>query len=254
MLRRVHREEERLFLLEGPVALAEAVDAGASVEGVFVDADLGERDEIERVAGSAGARVWPVSAPVIKALADTTTPRGVVSVARMPGTGLDALPTKLALALVLVAVRDPGNVGTLMRSALGAGADAVIVCEGSADPFASKTVRAAAGAALRLRLVVHPGFAEVAAALKERGLRLVGADAGADRAHNEGALEPPVAIVLGNEGWGIPTASRSLLDETVAITMPGPAESLNVAMAGSILLFEVVASDDPGRVSSRSDG
>ncbi|MEA2497946.1 MAG: methyltransferase, TrmH family, partial [Actinomycetota bacterium] len=155
-------------------------------------------------------------------------------------TDLSGLPASLDLALVLVAVRDPGNAGTLIRSAVAAGAGAVIFTEGSVDPFGPKTVRATAGMLFHAPLVVAPSLDEVREALAARGVKLVGAEAGAGTSHLEANLKEPVALVVGNEAWGIPPEFGSRLDETVSIDMPGPAESLNVGIAGSLLLFEAV--------------
>ncbi len=178
----------------------------------------------------------PVTGQVIASLTDTTTPQGVVAVARTRTAPLADLTGDLIV--VLSGVRDPGNAGTLVRSAVAAGASAVVFASGSVDPFNPKTVRSTAGLLFHVDIVTEVTMAEVAATLGGKGLTLVGADASSLVAPDAVDLTRPVALVLGNESWGIDVSARGLLDEVVGIPMPGPAESLNVGIAGSILLFE----------------
>jgi len=231
LLRRNERTRAGAFLVEGPIAVAEALERG-EVQDLFVDADL------------SSATTWlargavAVSGRVIDALSDTSTPQGVVAVASMR-----TIPIAEAsgdLMLVLSNVRDPGNAGTLVRSAVAAGASAVVFCSGSVDPFNPKTVRSTAGLLFHVNVVTGVGLEEAVDELRRKGFRLLGADAGSSVAPDELDLGGPVALVLGNESWGIDEASNRLLDDVVGIPMPGPAESLNVGIAGSILLFEAV--------------
>jgi TrmH family RNA methyltransferase len=153
---------------------------------------------------------------------------------------LRSLPANVDLLLVLVSVRDPGNAGTLIRSAVAAGAGAVVFAEDSVDPFGPKTVRSSAGMLFHVPIVGGASLADVHEMAKERRLVTVGADANASTEHIDADLAKPVALVVGNEAWGIPEHLRGELDEVVSIAMPGPAESLNVGIAGSILLFEAL--------------
>jgi TrmH family RNA methyltransferase len=204
---------------------------------VFVE-DGDANEEVRAAAASAGVPIFPVTSNVSAALSDTTTPQGVVAVARERGGSLGDLgaPT---LVLVLAGVSDPGNAGTLVRSAVAAGADAVVFAEGSVDPFAPKTVRSAAGALFGTTIVRAIALEDALEALRAAGLQIVGAEAGGP-APESVDLAGPVTLVVGNEAWGIPAEAAHLTDATVGIPMPGPAESLNVGIAGSILLFEVV--------------
>jgi TrmH family RNA methyltransferase len=249
LLRRNQRRAEARFLIEGPLAIIEALELGAELVDIFVSATSPEKARILAAAEAAGVPVFECTESVIKALSETTTPQGVVAVAAVPQMDLSDLPNDIRLALVLVAVRDPGNAGTLVRTAVGAGAGAVVFTEDSVDPFSPKTVRAAAGGLYRVP-IISASLPEAVGALRERGVKLVGADADAVTSHDEADLSGPVAILLGNEAWGIPVEHEGLLDEVVGITMPGPAESLNVASAGAILLFEAVAQARRGRISS----
>ena len=156
-----------------------------------------------------------------------------------PTRGLEALDG-VGLALVLADVRDPGNAGTLVRSALAAGAGAVVFAKGSVDPLHPKVVRSAAGSLFQIPIVRGPQLQDVAEVLSGLGVALVGAAADASTDMYEADLARPVAIVLGNEAWGLPPEATDRTDLTVRIPMPGPAESLNVSVAGSILLFEAL--------------
>jgi len=219
-----------MFLAEGPNAVRAAKEGGATFIDLFFDpsADLPLPE----------MPVPPlrVSSDVMQALTDAASPQGISAIVKMPDTSIERMPEAASLVLVLAAVRDPGNAGTLIRSALGAGADAVVFATGSVDPFGPKTVRSTAGALFGLP-VLQGDLAGVISALRRRGFTAIGTEAGGPAVHSAD-LTGKVALVLGNEAWGLPPDSGSLLDVTVGIPMPGPVESLNVAVAGSILLFE----------------
>jgi RNA methyltransferase, TrmH family len=169
------------------------------------------------------------------------TPHGVAALARMaeraPG---DVLGAAGPLALVLVGVSDPGNAGTLLRSAEASGAGFVAFCDGSVDPFGPKCVRSSAGSVLRLAVVRDGDSADALAACAEHGRRTVGTVVRAGTPYDTLDLRGPVALVLGNEAHGLPPGVAAAVDEAVTIPMAGRAESLNVAMAGTILCFEAL--------------
>lgn len=237
LTRRAYRERESRFLLEGSLALKDALDAGATVTEVFVSESDRDEDVIDR-ALAAGAHVHEVSEQVLRAVSDASTPRGVVAVAALPGPTLSELGLETGLIVVLAQIRDPGNAGTLIRSASAAGAGGVVFTTGSVDPFGPKTLRAAAGAVFRAPLVTKVELDEALAHLRDAGFTLVGADARSSDSVYETDLTGRVAIVLGNESWGLPDAAG--LDATAGIPMPGEVESLNVGVAGSLFLFEAI--------------
>jgi TrmH family RNA methyltransferase len=243
--RRPLRRSEGAFLVEGPTVLDEALRSGAVVTEIFVDEEATGLGELELAARSRGVPVWGVTQSVLKAITDTTTPQGVAAIVELPDVSLAVLPEEPDLVLLLISVRDPGNAGTLIRSAVAAGAGAVIFAEDSVDPFGPKTVRSTSGMVFHIPLITDVGLAEAAAALRERGVRILGAEAGAPLAHHDVDLSGPVAVAVGNEAWGVPAHLREHLDEVVSIAMPGPAESLNVGVAGSLLLFEAVRQRRP---------
>jgi RNA methyltransferase, TrmH family len=169
---------------------------------------------------------------------DTGTPRPVAAVVALPAHGLEtALATDLAV--VLVDVADPGNVGTLIRTAEAAGAGAVVCCGATADPFAPKAVRASAGSILRVPVVVDQQVDAVLDALGSAGTATLGLAAGAGAAYDAVDLRAPVALVLGSEAHGLTPAVADRVDRLVSVPMAGRVESLNVATAGAIVCFEV---------------
>ena len=211
--------------------MREAIEASA-VRDLFVDEDAPFAGEFLGQGGLA------VTRQVASALTDTSTPQGVIAVAEVRAIEAGAIGGDLVV--VLADVRDPGNAGTLLRSAVAAGSSGVVFARGSVDPFNPKTVRATAGLLFRVPVVHEVAPEEALSLLTERGFLVVGADARSSVAPEDVDLTRPVAFVLGNESWGIGAGARALLDEVVGIPMPGPAESLNVGIAGSILLFEAV--------------
>lgn len=239
--RRAFRDQERAFILEGPVVVTEAFRSCAPVRQVFLDVSSEHASAIRSLADASGTPVVVVGDHVMRSLSGTATPQGVLAICAMTDVELSDLPERLSLVLVLAGVQDPGNAGTLVRSAVAAGADAVVFSSTSVDPFSAKTVRSSAGLIARTAVVRQAPLEDVRSALKDRGVTVLGADAGAESSLDEVDLTESVAFVLGNEAGGLSAATdESMFDELVKIPMPGPAESLNVASAGTLLLFEAV--------------
>jgi RNA methyltransferase, TrmH family len=236
--RRASRDESNAFRVEGERVVLEALRSPAEVTEVFLHADAARAAEIEAAATDRGVAVVHVAGRVIEALSDTATPQGVVAVVRSVDVHLSAVAAAGGLVVVLADVRDPGNAGTLLRSAVASGAAGVVFARGSVDPLHPKTVRASAGAIFRVPVVRDLAIREAVAGLRDAGRRIIGADAHARRSYEEVDWSRPSALVLGNEAWGLDPDHEDLLDDVVGIPMPGPAESLNVAVAGSILMLD----------------
>lgn len=235
--RRPARDREGAFVVEGPVVVGELLASSLDVTDLFVASDAAGAAHLVDAAAARGVRVAAVPERVIDVMSDTRTPQGVVAVARIPHAEISPNAT---FVVVLADVRDPGNAGTLVRTAYAAGADAVVFGRSAVDPFNAKTVRAASGAVFHLPVVRDAPVAETLRTLSARGIRTIGAEASAAMPYDALDLAAPVAFVLGNEAWGIPLETRAEIDDLVSIPMPGPMESLNVAAAGAILLFEAV--------------
>jgi TrmH family RNA methyltransferase len=243
--RRSARTAEAAFVVDGPVLLAEALDAGVAVAEVV--AEPGAPAELLARAAAAGATVRPAAAGTLAGVTDTVTPQPVVAVAGLAGACVSpaaAAAVAGPLALVLVGVADPGNAGTLLRSAEAAGAGAVAFCDGSVDPFGPKCVRASAGSLFRVAVVRSAIAADVLAALAGAGAVSVATAAHGDLPAYDtvdlSGARRPVALVLGSEAHGLPDAVVAAVDEVVTIPMAGRTESLNVAMAGTVVCFEAL--------------
>lgn len=233
--RGLHRARERrergLHLVEGPRAVREALAAGVVTE-VFV---------AESTTITVDHHVEVVADHVLDHLADATTPQGIVAVARSVTARLDAVGA--GALVVLDRIADPGNAGTILRTADALGAAGVVLTAGSVDAFAPKTVRAAVGSTYHLPIVTDVALAEVAAAARASGRLLVGLDAaGAEPLEVLAGRAGAVCLVLGNEAHGLEPNAVALLDTTVAIALHPRAESLNVAAAAAIAIHTATRS------------
>jgi TrmH family RNA methyltransferase len=229
------RREQNAFVIEG-VRLAEAaLQAGWQPEVVLYSDTLGERGlELVKQAASQGAVGEHASEHVMKAVSDTHTPQGLVMV--LPFQPF-SLPENLNFVLVADQVRDPGNLGTILRSAAAAGVQAVLLAPGTADAYAPKVLRAGMGAHFQIP-VFALGWDEIAAAC--RGLFIWLAAAGQGQAYTEANLGGPLALLIGGEAAGASADAQELAADSLQIPMPGASESLNAGMAASILMFEVL--------------
>ena len=236
LARRSARQAERCFVIEGSKLLNEALDARAVVEAVFVAAGV-PVDAADRAFAS-GVRVFELAPEVIARVADTTTPQPVMAVVPYVDAPLESVH-RADFLVVGVDVRDPGNAGTMLRTAEAAGAGGVVWCDGSVDVFNPKTVRASAGSLFHVPVVAGGNPVEVLAEMASWGVQRLAATASGGRDYAELDLTRPVAFVLGNEANGLPPAVESQLDGTVTIPMAGRTESLNVGMATAVLCFEV---------------
>ena len=235
--RRSARTEEGAFVVDGPTLLAEALDAGVHVDEVVATSDC--PDGLLARASAAGAEVHLVRATDLSRVVDTVTPQPVAAVARFAAVSpAEAASSAGPLALVLVGVADPGNAGTLLRSAEAAGAGAVLFCDDAVDPFGPKCVRSSAGSVFRLAVVREAPADAALDALAAAGLRTVATVARGGRPYDQVDLGGPVGLVLGSEAHGLPARLSAAVDVAVTIPMAGRAESLNVAMAGTVLCFE----------------
>ena len=233
--KRAFRDEDRRFLVEGARGVAEAVRAGALELLYAVD----ELHPTVVLARQAGVDLVTVSEDVMAKLTATVTPPGLVGVARYLDVGLDAVPDAACVA-VLHEVRDPGNAGTVLRSADAAGASGVVFSTTSVDVYNPKTVRAAAGSVFHLPVVREVPAEAAIEHLRGRGFRILAMDAEGSEDLFVADLSEPVAFVFGNEAHGLPEDVSALADATVRVPHAGAAESLNLAAAASVCLFEAV--------------
>lgn len=242
--RRSARLAERRFVVEGVKVVREALAAGADIDSVYVDrsgpASDGALEELLQEAYSAGCRVFDLAPGVLARVADTVTPQPVMAVVCQMDVPLAELRNAADPGLVVVCVdlRDPGNAGTVLRSAESAGATGVVCCDGSVDLFNPKTVRASAGALFRVPVVAGGDPAEVLVELGSWGLSRLATTPRGGEDYTDADLSRPIALIIGNEAHGLPGGLDSLLDGRLTIPMAGRSESLNAGMATAVLCFE----------------
>lgn len=242
--RRSARQEANAFVIDGPVLLGDALDAGLELDAVYIEERASNEDWatglLERC-DTLGVRRLEVAEGVLASATDTVTPRPIAAIGRMTTRPLRFFTsTPAGFVLVLDGVNDPGNAGTILRSAEAAGAKGVVVGAGSVDLHNPKTVRAAAGSLFRVPVAVpDDDIASVLVELAAAGFAVLGTVAGGGRIYDEIDLTGAVALVLGNEARGLSPAVDEALTDRVSIPMAGVTDSLNVAMAATVISFEV---------------
>ncbi|MEO3814656.1 RNA methyltransferase [Sphaerisporangium sp. B11E5] len=239
LAKRAFRERDRAFLAEGPQAVREALASPDVVTELFATADAEARHgDIVEAARRAGVPVFGASGEVMAELAQTVTPQGLLAVCRFVHVPLaEAVRPGAGLVAVLTHVRDPGNAGTVLRTADAAGAGAVVFTDASVDPYNGKCVRASAGSLFHLPVVTGAPVASAVAHLKDAGLRVLAADGAGEGTLDDVDLSGPVAWLFGNEAWGLPKDVLELADEVVRVPIYGRAESLNLATAAAVCLY-----------------
>jgi RNA methyltransferase, TrmH family len=249
-----------LIGVEGPKLVEEGVRAGLEAQAMLVST-TGERDmdRVLRAAGESDAgirreRIFKTTDKIFEGVAGTETPQGVAALFRLPVWGLDevlhgrptangAPRTESSLVVVLAGLQDPGNVGTILRSAEAFGASGAVTTRGTADPWSPKALRASAGSALRLPLLRGMAAPVLLAQLKMHQVKIVTATArhgaaASDAVRLRDVLRGPAAIFIGNEGAGLPGEIEHAADASISIAMSESVESLNAAVAASLLLYE----------------
>jgi TrmH family RNA methyltransferase len=244
LLSRKGRAAASAFLVEGPHAVGDALAATShDVTDLFITDTAAERETtLLRAAAGRGVPVRTVTDRALASIRDTVTPQGVVAVVTMPKLDLAAAVREDSrLVVVLDEISDPGNAGTVIRTADAAGADAVIATSGSVDLWSGKVVRATAGSHFHLPLVADVSIDSAVSAARDRGLQVLctagDGDVDLDDMIDSGALAVPTVWLFGNEAHGVSPAARQLADRTVRIPVYGGAESLNLAAAAAVCLY-----------------
>jgi TrmH family RNA methyltransferase len=227
------REKEGRFVIEGTRLVEEALFAGSPLDFVFYSSpDLRAQTVLDRLEKK-GVEIIEVSAPVMRACTDTEHPQPLLAVLPFPALQ----PGANALLLICDRLADPGNLGTLLRTAAAARVDSAILAPGTVDPYNPKVVRSSMGAHFRIPIETLDWDQ-----IRERvaGLTVWLAEASEGRRYDEVDWTQPSAVIIGGEAEGPSDEARALKQGSVYIPMPGEAESLNAAVAGSVILFEAV--------------
>ncbi|MDE3008431.1 MAG: RNA methyltransferase [Acidobacteriota bacterium] len=229
-----------MCVIEGPDLVGAALEQRVEFEALYVDVARldAAMEELVRRAASAGVRTFGLESAVFQHVADTKAPQGVLGAVRLPAVDLASLVTPRTL-LVLVDVQDPGNAGTLVRSADASGASAVVFTPHSVDPFNPKTLRATAGSIFHVPIVVAP-FDVLEDYCTHHGVQLVASVARGGADPRDANLSRASALLVGNEATGLSPEIERSCDLRVTVPMTGHAESLNAGVAGSLLAFEAL--------------
>jgi TrmH family RNA methyltransferase len=239
--RRTVREREHLFLAEGPQAVREVVaHRPDKVQDLYFEAQAGTwQASVLDAAQAAGLSIREVSHEVLAAMSDTLVPQGVLAVCRPIDVHLDAvLAGRPRLLVILTNVRDPGNAGTVIRGADAAGADAVLLSDSSVDIYNPKVVRSTVGSLFHLPIVTGIPIAMLLDRVRAAGLALLAADACGQSQLADIDLAGPHAWVMGNEAWGLEPGVMAACDMVVRVPIYGKADSLNLAMAATLCLYQ----------------
>jgi RNA methyltransferase, TrmH family len=227
------RTAESAVALEGTRAVVDARERGVELEAVYVPVGGVVPDGLPP-----GCAIERLAPGLIERVATTKTSQPIIGVAPRPDVISPARFVSDGCVLVLAGVSDPGNVGTLVRAAEASGAVGVVVGPGTAEIFSPKVVRASAGSVFGVPIAVAEDLPAALAVLAEGGRRRYGTVAEGATCYTTADWARPIALVLGNEAHGLPADVAASVDDLLTIPMAGAAESLNVAMAGSVLLFE----------------
>jgi TrmH family RNA methyltransferase len=254
LARRNSRAEERLFLAEGAKALTEALHHPGGVAEVFATAEASTQYAALRKAVEDAGIPWHLAGEeAIVSLSGAVTPQGIVAVCQFLDVDLDTVlhpprdeerspePAVIPPVVICADVRDPGNAGTVIRTADASGARGVVLAGHSVDPYNDKTVRATVGSLWHLPLALADDPADVVRRARDAGFLVLAADGAGEtdlfEAEDSGLLEQPVAWLFGNEAWGLPDDLAALADHRVSIPILGRAESLNLSTAAAICLY-----------------
>jgi len=242
------RVSQGKFIIEGARLCQEALQADANLELVLYTQDGFRTSEIKQVVSETqrrGISNLRVTSAVLKSLSDTVTPQGLLAVVHQWVSSISMDRAKVLL--LLDQVRDPGNVGTIIRTADAAGADGAILTRETADPFSPKVLRSTMGSIFHLPIQVDAEPQGIVSDLKKRGFRIFIAEPRAKRSHTQIRYPQRFLLVVGNEARGVVANLRPLADELIRVPILGRAESLNVSMATGIILYEALRQRDRRR-------
>lgn len=238
-LRALHAKKGRVaagaFLLETTKLVQEAIKSGWPLLEAFATEEW-----VARYGPLGLLELTLVSDRIFQSVVTTETPEGIVAIAKLPSaTTLPAVNDK-SWFVACEAIQDPGNLGTIIRTADAAGVSAVLIGPGTVDPFSPKVIRATMGSLFHLPVIVCPNFYDDLARLRMNGMKLYATAMRKDRSLYDLDLKGPVAWLIGNEGQGLSAEAMALATESVSIPMPGQAESLNAGIASAVCLYETL--------------
>ena len=240
---RKYREKYRLFFTEGLKFVMEGIESGSHIVHIVISNSFFESEYYANYSNrlnNSNAILYMVPDQLFREISDTENPQGILAVAEIPQYEISSILHEDSLVVVLDEIQDPGNLGTILRTAHAAGFDAAIVLKGSVDAYNPKTIRSSAGSIFHIPVISCHDTRECMECLKEKGIRIYGTHIGAEKNHYQVRLDKGAAILIGNEARGLSEEIIKYVDETIKIPMPGGAESLNASVAAGIVIYESV--------------
>lgn len=238
-----YRDEYGSFVIEGEKLVLEALDYKADISMILFSQSFGQTDRHEELVRSVDCgdiSIYYAEDRVFKEACETDTPQGVIAVAEKWEYDLEAILKKPELCMVILhEIRDPGNAGTIIRTADACGLDAVLLSAGSVDLYNGKTIRSTMGSLFHIPVFQSMDTKKIVEALKNSGIMTIGADPHSSTDCIDLPYYNKTAIIIGNESQGLSDEIKGLLDANVKIPMPGRAESLNAGIAASIMMYEL---------------
>jgi TrmH family RNA methyltransferase len=235
---------QEFIFVEGLRLCEEALRSGLSIETVIASDELAAKEKAASLVenlSAASKRMAFVSEKLLESISYTKTPQGIILLAGHPETSEQHFAENQkdpALIVILHRINNPVNVGAILRTAEAAGATGAIATENTADPFSAKALRGAMGSTFRLPVWFGPTYASVVEWCSQRGIQTICADVHAATGYDEVRWRQPSALILGTESSGLTSEEINVATASVRVPMQGPAESLNVAVATGVLLYE----------------
>jgi RNA methyltransferase, TrmH family len=239
---RKYRENNEMFYIEGTRFVNEALKEGVQFNKLF----LSESFSISKMSSDlevfihGNSEVYILPDKMFNEICDTENPQGILAVIGMRKYHLQDLVDDKGFVVVLDAIRDPGNMGTILRTADAAGVSGVLISKGSVDVYNSKVLRSTMGSIFRLPIVFSDDIADDINTLKKYGFRILATHLQGKENYFDVSLKEKIGLVIGNEAFGVSQSISESADSLVKIPMPGKAESLNASVAAGILIFEAV--------------
>lgn len=231
-----YRDEQGRFLIEGIRLIEEGIKEGL-VEYILYSSKLMETNGAERIE-HCGVKMYEVSHDILKELCDTQTPQGAAAVAIKPEVAFDELQG--GFIIIADGIQDPGNLGTIVRTADAAGADGVILLKGTVDAYNSKTLRSTMGSVFHIPVICYENMEDLVDSLKKKGFSIYASSLEDSEIIYNCDFNGKIALVIGNEANGMPQEHIKLCTHKIKIPMVGRAESLNAASAAAIIIYEAV--------------
>ncbi|HHW48412.1 MAG TPA: 23S rRNA (guanosine(2251)-2'-O)-methyltransferase RlmB [Clostridiaceae bacterium] len=237
------REDKNLFFVEGIKITEEALKENAEIVRVLVSEEFVSKENsapLMRAIESRGYKCFILPEKLFKEISDTETPQGIMAVVRAKHSGINEIIHENSSLIILDAIQDPGNMGTIIRTADAAGFDGIIISRGCVDIYNPKVIRATMGSVFRVPFHFSENLADTIRTLKSRDIRVVAAHLKGDKNYFELDMKGKIALVIGNEASGISDEVTVLADDLVLIPMAGRTESLNASVAAGLLMYEVL--------------